>query len=136
MLDRTRFTDAGRAIAHHPVVLIVEDEPLLRYTTAEFLRLSGYGVIEARSAAEAVAQFDSGKSIDFVFSDVFASGSADGLSLAQWLRDQHPEVPVILTTGYGKALRDAAIEIVGSDSFLPKPYSPNELMRRIRSTIR
>ena len=118
---------------------MVEDEPLLRRTTVEILRLSGYAVIETRSAAEAVALLDSrdsGKSIDFVFSDVCVAGSTDGLSLAQWLHNRRPDVPVMLTTAHGGAVRDAAIEIVGNESFLQKPYSPNELVHRIRSTIR
>ena len=92
--------------ARDPVVLVVEDEPLLPRATAEFLRLSGLTVLEAASAVEAVALVDAGKSIDIVFSDICVSGSMDGLSLAQWLRECHPEVRVILTTALGDGLHD------------------------------
>ena len=134
MLDETGFPDAT-AGARHPIVLIVEDEPLLRCTTAEFLCLSGYTVLETPSAAEAVTLFDSGKSVDVVFCDVCVSGPTDGLMLARWLEQRHPHVPVMLTSGYGGAVREAALEIVGSEGFLSKPYHQDELVRRIRSLI-
>lgn len=135
MFGGADFTSGG-AIARHPVVLIVEDEPLLQCATAEFLRLSGFTVLEAGTAAEAVALLSAGELIDLVFSDVCMSGPTDGLLLAQWLRQRYPDVPVMLTTAVGGAARDSAIEIVGNDGFLPKPYSPNDLVQRIRSRVR
>ena len=98
-----------------PVVLLVEDETLLRETTAEYLRLSGFTVVEAANAAEALAAFAAGKSVDVVFSDVrLAVGTMDGFRLARWVHRHHRSVPVLLTSGYGEAIRTAAL--VGESS--------------------
>jgi CheY-like chemotaxis protein len=118
------------------VVLIVEDEPLLRYTTSEFLQLSGYGVLMTPSAAEAAALLETGQSVSVVVSDVQVSGVMDGLALVRWLRVRYPNLPVILTSGYGNSIREAAIEAVGRDHFLSKPYRQQELANRIRCLVR
>ena len=118
-------------VARQPVVLVVEDEILLRRTTAEYLRLSGYRVLEVPNAEEAVAVFASGKPVDVVFSDVSLSAAMDGLMLARWLHRSHPEIPVMLTSGYGSSARRAAIELVGNRFFLSKPYRQAEAVNRI-----
>ena len=118
-----------------PVVLLVEDEALLRGTTAEFLRMSGYMVIEAPTTAEAVAQLTSGQTIDVVFSDVCLSSHLDGLALARWLHERRTEVPVLLTSGYGDPVRKAAVDLVGNEHFLSKPYRQEELSGRLRSLV-
>jgi CheY-like chemotaxis protein len=117
------------------VVLLVEDEALLRGTTAEFLRLSGYTVIETASAAEAIAELESGKSIDIVLSDVGLSGPMDSLALACWLRQRYIDVPVMLTSGYGGATRKAALDLVGEELFLAKPCRQEALADRIRCVL-
>jgi CheY-like chemotaxis protein len=122
-------------LARRPVVLVVEDEILLRRTTAGYLRLSGFRVIEAPNAAEAIAVFASGKSADVVFSDIYMSGGPDGLMLARWLHRRHPDIPVMLTSGYGEDVRQAAIELVGDESFLAKPYRQAKAANRIRALL-
>jgi CheY-like chemotaxis protein len=117
------------------VVLVVEEEALLRNTTAEFLRLSGFTVIEVQTAAEAIAELKSGASIDVVLSDVRLSGPIDGLELAQWLRQQYADVPILLTSGYGGLLRQAALDLVGDEFFLSKPYRQECLADRIRRLL-
>jgi len=118
-----------------PVVLVVEDEALLRSITGEYLRLSGYVVIEATDAAEAIEVIGRGERPDVVFSDVSLSGTMDGLSLARWLRRQRPDLHVMLTSGHGKDLRRAAAQLVGGEFFLPKPYHQQELVHRIGALL-
>ena len=113
--------------------MLVEDEPLLRDTTAEFLRLSGYSVIEATDAAEAIRAFASGAPVDVVFSDVHLPGMMDGLGLARWVHRHRRGIPVMLTSGYGDTTRAAAV--VGEESFATKPYRQNEVVHRIRSLL-
>jgi CheY-like chemotaxis protein len=116
--------------AHRPVVLLVEDETLLRETTAEYLRLSGFTVVEAANAAEALAAFVAGESVDVVFSDVrLAAGTMDGFRLARWVHRHHRGVPVLLTSGHGEAIRAAALE--GESSFVAKPYRQKSLVSRL-----
>jgi DNA-binding response OmpR family regulator len=119
-----------------PCILVVEHEVLLRATTVEFLRLSGYLVIEAATGAEALFALASGDPPDVIFSDISLPGAIDGLALARWLSQWQPRVPVILTTGHGHSVRDAAMQVVGDGLFLSKPYSPRELVHRIRFSLR
>jgi CheY-like chemotaxis protein len=116
-------------------ILVVEHEALLRAVTVEFLRLSGYLVIEVASGGEAVAALASGNLVDVVFSDVCLPGAINGLVLVRWLHQQHPGLPIILATGYGNSVRQTAVQHVGDGMFLSKPYSQNELVRRIRSVL-
>jgi CheY-like chemotaxis protein len=118
-----------------PVVLVVEDEALLRSITGEHLRLCGYAVDEAADAAEAIALIGRGEWPDLVFSDVSLPGRMDGLSLARWLRRWRPDLRVLLTSGYGEAVYRAAIELVGSECFLRKPYRQEELVQRIDNLL-
>ncbi len=88
-MEHHHATTANTATPHRSgVVLLVEDAPLLRGITAEFLRSAGYRVIEAPTAMEAVAYLSSGQSVDVVFSDVCVPESRDGLALADWLRER------------------------------------------------
>jgi CheY-like chemotaxis protein len=115
---------------YRPVVLLVEDETLLRETTAEYLRLSGFTVVEAANAGEALAAFAAGESVDLVFSDVrLAAGTMDGFKLARWVHRHHRGVPVLLTSGHGEAIRAAAL--VGGSSFVTKPYRQKSLVSRL-----
>jgi CheY-like chemotaxis protein len=112
-------------------VLVVEDEILIRSAVAEFLRGTGYRVIEAASAAEAVAIFASGIQIDLVFSDINMPGTMDGVGLVRWIADHHPGIHVILTSAISYARRAREI----GAGFLPKPYRLAEAARRIGSLL-
>ena len=78
------------------VVLIVEDDFLIRWPTAEYLRDSGYRVIEAGTAGEAMVVFSSGTRVDLVFSDINLAPQVTGYAFARWLGDHHPHVPMLL----------------------------------------
>ena len=71
-------------------VLVVEDDVILRYTLAEWLRFEGYEVLEAMSADEAVVIFASILSIDLVVTDIEMPGSMNGLDLAEQIKARFP----------------------------------------------
>src|SRR6266446_7858051 len=83
--------------AHQPLVLVVEDEVLIRSAVAEYLRISGNLVVEAANAAEAIADFAAGVPIDIVFSDIQMPGTMDGIGLARWVYRNRPGIHVVLT---------------------------------------
>jgi DNA-binding NtrC family response regulator len=112
------------------VVLIVEDDFMVRWPTAEYLRDSGYRVIEAGSAREAMVVFSSGTHIDVVFSDVNLSSGPTGYEFARWLGDSHPAVPVLLTSGDAPSSNTPAVV-----PFIPKPYVLAEVEQRIEDLI-
>src|SRR5687768_13309885 len=90
---------APQSLGEGLTILIVEDDPLTRLTTASSLRESGYKVVEAGNADETISIMSSSHAIHLVFSDVFTPGSKGGLSLVGWILTHHPSVPVILTSG-------------------------------------
>jgi len=116
--------------AHAAAILVVEDEMLIRAALSEYLRAWGYRVLEACHAEEAMAILTSETPVDLVFSDVRMPGSMDGLALAQWIRCNRPEIPVLLTSG---DMRHpcAGEEICRDGPFFAKPYDMNELARQI-----
>lgn len=123
---------SAHAAASSPTVLVVEDEAIVRIPIAEYLRDCGYHVLEAANAGEAIGLVGSGDRVDVVFSDVRMPGSMDGVGLARWIRDHHPEVPVLLTSGYSTSLSGELKEV----KLIEKPYSQSQVLNRIRALIR
>ncbi len=109
------------------MVLVVEDEVVLRMAVCAHLRDAGFVVIEAVDAGEAVELLSTNKSISLVFSDINMPGPADGNDLAAWVASRYPDVKVLLTSG---------IDREGGPPFIGKPYSFVELLRRIEAMLR
>jgi two-component system, response regulator PdtaR len=103
--------------------LLVEDDVVIRGPLAEYLRRRGYAIVEAASAAEAIAVFAARVPVDLVVSDIQMPGAMDGLGLARWLRRHHPEVRIALTSGAGNDARAASL----AEIFLAKPYQAAEV---------
>ncbi len=83
-----------------PRILVVEDEPLIRFAIAEALRELGVSVVEAASAEEAWRYLMSGESVDLVFTDHRMPGSMTGAQLAIRIRREYPSLVVIVTSAY------------------------------------
>jgi CheY-like chemotaxis protein len=116
------------------IVLVVEDEVLLRLRIAAYLRDCGYKVIEAADADEAVLVLKhSGIKIDVLFSDVEMPGAMDGFALAQWTRANRPGLDVILAGSVPRAV-DAAANLC-EEGPVPKPYEPQSVHDRIRRLL-
>ena len=85
------------ADADAPVVLVVEDEVLVRLASAQHLRDAGYEVMEARNAHEALRLL-ANADVDVVFCDITMPGTMDGLQLVDWLHERRPGVGTVLTS--------------------------------------
>src|SRR3954470_24429315 len=81
------------------VVLVVEDETLVRLSTVEIVEGAGFETIAAANADEAIRILESRSDIRAVFTDVQMPGSIDGLRLARVVRDRWPSVALIVTSG-------------------------------------
>jgi CheY-like chemotaxis protein len=123
------FVDLGAAGSARPVVLIVEDEVLIRMLLSEALRQAGYDVIEAADADEAIEVMEIAAGPDILITDVRMPGSVDGFGLAAYVRRAKPGLKVIVTSGH--AAPDAAIGV--ADAFLPKPYDLGQIVQRVRA---
>ena len=118
-----------------PAVLLVEDEILIRMALSDSLQECGYKVLEASSAAEAIAILEASENpIDVVFSDVRMPGTMDGFALAQWIRTHRPGLPVLLTSG-DKRMAETAEGLCEKQALLPKPYDFHVAVARIRALI-
>lgn len=83
-----------------PIVLVVEDEPLLRMAAVDMVEAAGFEAVEAADATEAVAILESRLDITIVFTDIDMPGGLDGLRLAALVRDRWPPIHVIITSGH------------------------------------
>jgi DNA-binding NtrC family response regulator len=113
-----------------PVVLIVENDVLLRLVTASNLRDAGFEVIEAANCAEALRIVDC-IPVDVLFSDIDMPGNVNGLALAHWVHRSQADTRIILTSGVARALGGANQYA----SFLPKPYAEKDVERLVRSVL-
>jgi CheY-like chemotaxis protein len=112
------------------LVLVVEDEALVRGCAAALLEDAGCGVIEAADAEEALRAFEAHSSqVTTVFTDINMPGAFNGLSLARKIFELRPQVQLILTSGRSPP-QD---EMPAGGLFLPKPYDAGQLTALIRA---
>lgn len=107
-----------------PLVLVVEDEPIIRLSAIQMVEDAGYTAVEAHDALEAVRILDTRPDIRIVFSDIDMPGAMNGLLLAAAIRDRWPPIEIILTSG---ALLSAEALMPDRSLFLPKPYTQTQL---------
>jgi two-component system, response regulator PdtaR len=112
-----------------PVILIVEDEFLLRMDSAELIENAGFEVIQASNADEAIEILKARPGIHVVFTDIQMPGSMDGLKLAQFVRNRWPPIKIVATSGL---LRVADDDLPAGSVFLPKPYRGTEIVATLR----
>jgi two-component system, response regulator PdtaR len=113
-------------------ILVVEDEVLIRFMTAEDLRVVGYTVLEAGNAAEALSVLKSREPVDLVLTDVRMPGSMDGVKLASTVRGLWPATKIVVLSAYPP--QPPAPEIV--DGFVSKPYEPRLFVARIKELLK
>lgn len=117
------------------VVVVVEDEILVRYVISDYLRECGYKVIEAANPDEALQVLEKGSvAVDVILSNVQTSGSMDGFALSHWVRTNRAEIGVILVGTISRAA-DAAAELCEEGPMLSKPYEPQTVVDRIRRLL-
>ena len=115
--------------ADKTVVLVVEDEPLVRMSIVLHLESAGYMVFEAGNADDAVEILTANPAISIMFTDIDMPGGMNGLKLAAAVRDRWPPIKIIVTSGH---------HVVGADQlpaevqFIPKPYNPDRIVSAFR----
>jgi len=122
----------GLVEAKRPVVLIVEDEFLLRMDAVHMIAAAGFEVVEAANADQAIDILESRRDITVVFTDVQMPGSMDGLKLARAVRGRWPPIKIIATSG---RLDLEQGDLPEGGRFLAKPYSPGQLAGVLRELI-
>jgi CheY-like chemotaxis protein len=112
-----------------PVVLIVEDEFLLRMDAVDMIAAAGFGVVEAANADEAIEILESRLDVTVVFTDIQMPGSMDGLKLARAVRGRWPPIKIVATSGH---VHVSETDLPDGGRFLSKPYSSNEVADVLR----
>jgi CheY-like chemotaxis protein len=114
------MTGTARAV----VVLVVEDEFLVRCSVADHLRNAGYAVLETASGEEAITFCKSEMTIDILFTDINLAGPTSGWDVAECFRTDRPNGPVLYASG--KSF-DTQRRVHGS-VFVPKPYTNTDIL--------
>ena len=116
-----------------PHILVVDDDPQIRALLEEYLAASGLRVSTAATGKQ-MSQILSDEAIDLVVLDLRLAGE-DGMAIARSLREQSA-IPIVMLTGVREeADRVMGLEL-GADDYLTKPFSPRELLARIRTVLR
>jgi len=112
-----------------PVVLVVDDEPLVRMTAADQLDEAGFQVLEAANADEALTLLEAhSNEVRVLFTDVDMPGSMNGMALAEQVYRRWPHVLLLISSGHARPDPD---EIPDHGHFVPKPYHGATLVRHI-----
>jgi DNA-binding response OmpR family regulator len=128
-------TNGDREISEQrmPTVLIVDDESIVREVVARYLRQDGFAVDVAADGPEALSLFARARP-DLVLLDLMLPG-IDGIEVCRRIRAQS-NVPVIMVTAKGDET-DTIIGLgVGADDYVSKPFSPRELVARVKAVLR
>ncbi|WP_371681949.1 response regulator [Neorhizobium sp. T7_12] len=111
----------------------MEDDDEVAALVSEMLEDLGFQVVRAATAAAALGALANGRRIDLVFSDIMMPGGMNGVELAKEIRSRRMDLPILLTSGYSEAAKQAA-ESQGI-KILRKPYQLAELSEALRGAI-
>jgi CheY-like chemotaxis protein len=118
--------DSGSAV----VVLVVEDETLVRLLANDILTEAGYRVLEARDGQEALTILEVHPNVRALFTDV-TMPNVDGLSLARIVSERWPDIGIVITSGLTLPSEPPADAV-----FISKPTSPEAVLRALEKVIR
>src|SRR5512139_144365 len=114
-------------------ILVVDDDPALRELLTSYLSTSGFTVDAAADGEEMKRRFAEAPA-DAIVLDLMLPGE-DGLALARELR-KTSEVPILMLSARGEEIDRVVGLEVGADDYLAKPFSPRELLARLRALLR
>ena len=129
-------TNAIVMVLDHPcipaVVLIVEDEMILRMRAVDMVADAGYTPLEALDAAEAVAILESRSDVALMCTDIQMPGRMDGVELAHAVHERWPRIRIIVVSGQ---LNLPHLDLPPRSRFLGKPLNAGEVIAEMRDMI-
>ena len=114
------------------LVLLVDDEPLVRMLGADVLEDAGFTVVEAGDAAEALRALAERPDVRVLFTDVNMPGGMDGFRLSQKVHEMRPDIRLLIASGQ---VSPKTGEVPDGGQFVPKPWSGQDIVDRIRSML-
>jgi len=116
-----------------PVVLLVEDEPLVRMAAADDLQDAGFHVLEAANADVALAVLEScSDEVQVLFTDIDMPGSMNGLDLAESVQQRWPHIWLLISSAYHRPQPE---QLPDDGRFVPKPYCGDDVVQQIRELV-
>ena len=116
-----------------PVVLLVEDELLVRMAAADDLQDAGFHVLEAANADVALAVLETcSDNVKVLFTDIDMPGSMNGLDLAESVQHRWPHISLLISSAYHRPCPERMPE---EGRFVPKPYSSEVVVQKIRDLV-
>lgn len=122
----------GSVTSKNPLVLVVEDEPVLRMYAVEMIEDAGFQVMEAQNADEAIILLESRSDIRIIFTDIDMPGSMDGLKLAHAVARRWPPIRIIATSGH---FRMSEGDLPDGGRFIPKPYRQHQVIGALTELV-
>jgi signal transduction histidine kinase/ActR/RegA family two-component response regulator len=117
-------------------ILVVEDETVLRELVREILEVHGYHVLDAASGQEALQVWAKhGKNINLLLTDMAMPDGMSGRDVAAKLQEDNPRLPVIFSSGYSQENLEHKEQTGPGQTFLAKPYHPDELAQAVRTAL-
>jgi two-component system, OmpR family, KDP operon response regulator KdpE len=113
-------------------VLVVEDERPIRFLVASVLRQQGHVVVEAVNGAEALRHIEEDPTFALIITD-YLMPELDGGQLTQAVRQQFPDLPVLIISAHQQGEKEAMEK--GATSFLGKPFSHTKLLLAVRKFL-
>ena len=113
-----------------PIVLVVEDNSVVRVIIADFLESAGFVVIQAVDGAAALVVLASGADFNVLFSDVQMPGPIDGVGVAMRIRAERPDMPIVLTSGHGPPE-----SLPAGGRFVSKPYDNRKVVNLLHEMV-
>jgi CheY-like chemotaxis protein len=116
--------------SYRPVVLVVEDEPLILVLAVDIILGAGFEPLWASNADEAISILESREDIKIVFTDINMPGSMDGIKLARAVRGRWPPIRIIVTSAFSVGERKLLPE---GTKFISKPYDVGQISDALHS---
>lgn len=119
------------ALKSNPLdILVVDDELTVCQSVNKILKRNGHKVEQTHSVADALAALDANRTYDFIIADLMMP-LAGGLVLLKVVRENWPEIPVLIITGFSSISSAVEAMKLGAAGYLPKPFTPEELIEVI-----
>ena len=119
-----------------PLVLVVDDEPIVAEVVGTYLRRDGFAVRSAATGLEGLeAALDPDQTPQAIVLDVMLPGM-DGMEVCRRLRESHMTAPIILLTARGQEVDRVGGLGIGADDYVVKPFSPAEVVARVKAQLR
>ncbi|MGV3754502.1 MAG: PAS domain S-box protein [Verrucomicrobiota bacterium] len=117
-------------------ILVVEDDSMVRRMLETLLSMGGYQILSAASGGEALQVWKTNHAkVKLLLTDMVMPGGISGKELAETLRQERPELRVLISSGYSSELVSGGEALPPKTWFLAKPYTPKELMEKVRVAL-